>query len=403
MNILVFNCGSSSLSFKVFRVKNYKNPRVILYGKAHRIGVKGAEPSFIEYKYKGGVQKNTIGVRNHKEAANSVLNYIKDNNIDVDLVGHRFVHGGSYFKNSTFINENTFKKLQLCVPLAPIHNPASLSVIYAAKKALPKIRQYVAFDSAFHASLPFSAYTYALPKKIVNKFKFRKYGFHGLSYSYVVRETARFLKTPLKKLKIVACHLGTGGSSVAAIKGGVSLDTSMGYSPLTGLMMSTRCGDIDPMFTIYLMTVYGYRPDGLMKLLEKESGLLGVSGFSSDIRDIIKHFTKIESAQAKLAFDMYIQRLKKYIGSYVAVLGGIDALVFTDDIGVHNQLVREKVCEGMQWCGALLDKKLNRKINENRAVKLNSKNSAVYILSVPTEEEGVICMEGVSLLKKQKA
>ena len=360
MNILVFNCGSSSLTYKVFCATSPDDTKEIVSGKAHRVGVKGKDPSFIEHRFQDIVRKDTAPIRNHDQAAIMVLQYLNENGIKIDYIGHRFVNGGSYFKNSVFINKDILKKLYLCLPLAPIHNPVILEVVRECAKRFPQIKQYVTFDTAFHSTIPYHAYTYALPKNIIEKFGFRKYGFHGLSYSYIARVVPQILRRAPGKINMVACHLGTGGSSVAAISRGRSVDNSMGYSPLPGLMMSTRCGDIDPMLAIYLMVTYGYRPDYLMDMLNKESGLLGISGFSSDIRDIIHRVSK-EEKQDKLALDMYIHRLKKYIGSYITILGGIDALAFTDDIGLRNPLIREKVCEDMEWCGIELDKRSNRK------------------------------------------
>lgn len=302
MNVLVFNCGSSSLTFKVYEQGRSEIFLVVLSGKAHRVGVKGSESSFVEYNYQGNINKHVVNIPDHRKAANLVLNFVSDNKIKIDCIGHRFVHGGQYFRKTSLLGREELKKLEACIPLAPIHNPISLAVIDESKTFYPGLSQYVTFDSAFHSTIPEYAYTYALPKNIINKFGFRKYGFHGLSYSYVSKEAAYYLDVPKEKLKIVACHLGTGGSSVAAIKNGKSIDTSMGYSPLPGLIMSTRAGDVDPMLSIYLMAIYGYKSDEIMDLFNKKSGLLGVSGFSSDIRDIIKDFGEKETAQ--LAFDM---------------------------------------------------------------------------------------------------
>ncbi|MCX5714485.1 MAG: acetate/propionate family kinase [Candidatus Omnitrophica bacterium] len=401
MNILVFNCGSSSLTYKLFEVEGARDAKVILSGKAHRVGVKGKEPSFIEHYFQKQVHKDTTSIRSHNQAAVLILRHINENGISIDYIGHRFVNGGAHFNKSVFIEKDVLKKLYLCLPLAPIHNPVILEVIQECAKKFPHIKQYVTFDTAFHSSIPYYAYTYALPKKIIQKFGFRKYGFHGLSYSYIAKIVPKILRDPSNKIKIVACHLGTGGSSVAAIDGGVSIDNSMGYSPLPGHIMSTRCGDIDPMLAIYLMATYGYRPDYLMNMLNKESGLLGISGFSSDIRDIIHRITK-EGEQASLALDMYIHRLKKYIGSYIAILGGIDALVFTDDIGLRSPIIREKVCENMEWCGIDLDERLNRKAVGATISILNTKRSQVSVVSLPTEEELAICLEGLKLLRSKK-
>jgi acetate kinase len=400
VNILIFNCGSSSLTYKIFGVsgRQSQNIEVLLTGKVHRVGVKGNASSYMENCYKGNCQKDIMPIANHREAAAFALQYLKNNEIEIHYIGHRFVHGGIFFQKTAFCTTENLKKLRLCLSLAPIHNPISLSVIQESARFFPSIPQYVTFDSAFHATIPDYAYTYALPKNTIEKFGFRKYGFHGLSYSYVTGEAARFLNVPLDSLKIVACHLGTGGSSVAAIKHGRSVDTSMGYSPLPGLVMSTRCGDLDPMLTIYLMAKYGYRSDELEDILNKKSGLLGISKFSSDIRDIINEIAEGKEDQSELALNMYVHRLKKYIGSYVAVLEGIDLLLFTDDIGVHNWLIREKVCENMEWCGLILDKEINHQSVDDHTTLLNTNDSKVKILKVPTEEEQMICLEGIKLI-----
>ena len=398
MNILVFNCGSSSLTYKIFEAGNSDNIITVLSGKAHRVGSRGPEESFIENHYQNRTDKKITPIQNNREAARLALEYILNKNIRIDYVGHRFVHGGAEFTRTTLVDERVFEKLTDCIPLAPIHNPVSLSVIKEVSESLKDIPQYVAFDSAFHSGIPYYAYTYALPKRIVEEFGYRKYGFHGLSYSYVTKEAARFLGKNLEELKIVACHLGTGGASVAAIKNGHSIDTSMGYSPLPGLVMSTRCGDIDPMLTIYMMVKYGYRPDDLMDILNKESGLLGISGTSSDIRDIL-HGISEEKPQIELAFKMYIHRLKKYIGSYIAILKGVDTFIFTDDIGVHNWQVREKVCEDMEWSGIVLDEKRNKSVTDDKICKISTDDSDVDIVTVPTEEELVICLEGLKVVE----
>jgi len=401
MNILIFNCGSSSLTYKVFEVKSPIDITVLLSGKAHRVGVKGTEESFLENHFNGKIDKDVLLIENHKKAASLALKYVKDKNILIDYIGHRFVHGGDEFNQSVVITEDVLRKLTTCLPLAPIHNPVSLSVIQAASKTFPNTPQFVAFDTAFHSKIPDFGYTYVLPKRIIEEFGFRKYGFHGLSYSYVTGEAAHFLGKDIKELKIVACHLGTGGASVAAIKNGHSVDTSMGYSPLSGLVMSTRCGDIDPMLALYMMAIFGYGPVDLMDVLNKESGLLGVSGVSSDIRDIL-HNTSDEKFQEQLSLKMYIQRLKKYIGSYIAILGGINVLIFTDDVGVHSWQIREKVCENMEWAGIELSEERNQKVLDDKTCEINVENAAVNIVTIPTKEELVICLEGLKIIKGKK-
>lgn len=398
MNCLVCNCGSSSLTFKVYEVNSYEDVEEILSGKAHRVGVKGKESSFIEYKTQKDYQKDEFPIQNHTKAAVHILNKLKEFAIEPDIIGHRWVHSAGQFKTA-FVNNSLLNKMNDLIPLFPIHHPAMLSVINQCRNLKPSIQQYVTVDGAFHSTIPDYAYTYALPKDLIKKYGFRKYGFHGLSYQYVVDEASRFLKIRKDKLNIVACHLGTGGSSVAAIKSGKSIDTSMGYTSLTGLVMSTRSGNIDPMLSTYLMSTYGYRPDDLMDILNKKSGLLGISGFSSDIRDIINTISNDENAE--LAFKMYIQRIKKFIGSYVLLLGGIDVLIFTDQIGIQNWLVREKVCEDMDWGNIRLNKNLNRNSNCEKISLLNADDSEVRILSIPTDEERVICQEGIKLFRSK--
>lgn len=387
------------MTYKIFEVAGNEDIVDVLSGKSHRIGVTGSEPSYSEIHYRGSSQKEIMPVKNHREASSFVLKYLQVQKIAVDCIGHRFVHGGSFFQKSEFINGAVLEKLRRCLPLAPIHNPIALSVIDECTKVFPDVMQYVTFDSAFHSSIPSYAYTYALPRKITEQFGFRKYGFHGLSYSNAAREASRFLGKPLARLNMVACHLGTGGSSVAAIKGGCSVDTSMGYSPLSGLMMSTRCGDIDPMLTIYIMAAFGYRSSELEELLNKMSGMLGISGFSSDIRDIAQKMLDDSEELANLAFNMYVHRLKKYIGSYIIVLKGIDILVFTDDIGVQNHFLREKVCEDMEWCGLKLDNTRNRHARPGKVSSISAEDSKVLVLTIPAQEERTICVEGVNLLR----
>ena len=396
MRVLVFNCGSSSLTFKLFERNINHSINVVFSGKAHRLNVEGDESPFIEYFFNNCYENEKLSENTHAYAAELILKKLNDTEIEFNFIGHRWIHSAGKFK-TVIINDELIRKLYKLISLFPIHHPAILSVINKCKSLLPYIPQYITVDSSFHSSIPPEAYTYALPKNLINKFGFRKYGFHGLSYQYVTNKAINYLKTSVQKLKIIACHLGTGGSSVAAIKNGLSVDTSMGYTSLTGLVMSTRTGDIDPMLGIYFMYKYGYRPDNLMNLLNKKSGLLGVSEFSSDIRDIIKKISTDKNAQ--LAFSMYIHRLKKYIGSYVVVLGGLDLLIFTDDIGVNNWLVREKVCEEMDWCGIKMDFQKNRDAVMSGISQINSPNDKVKILIVPNEEELEIFNEGVKLME----
>ncbi|MBF0511349.1 MAG: acetate/propionate family kinase [Candidatus Omnitrophica bacterium] len=400
MHYLVFNAGSSSLNYKVFNYQKAGKANVVFKGKAHRVGVKGVEPSFIENVYNGHSEKIQVPIADHKTAAVLASNYIKENKIPVDAVGHRFVHGGEYFKRSSLINAQSMKKIKECLPLAPLHNPISFNVIKESKKAFSHVPHYLVIDSAFHSSLPEKAYTYPLPKEIITQYKFRRFGFHGISYSYICDQLPSLLKKPLKKINAIICHLGTGGASVALIENGISIDTSMGFSPNSGLIMSTRSGDIDPMVILYLIQKCGLSAHQVETLLNNKSGLRGISGFSSDITDIIaKLKSKGFAKKAKLAFDMYIHRLKSYIGSYVMVLQGkIDALIFTDDIGVGNPLIRQEACQSLEWAGIFIDKTKNNKAPANVASFIQAQKSSVSIISMPTQEELMICLEGGRLL-----
>ncbi|HAH30884.1 MAG TPA: acetate kinase [Elusimicrobia bacterium] len=400
VTVLVFNCGSSSLTFKVFAATPAGDLKIVLTGKAHRVGVKGTQPSFIEFQQGSNNEKCEAPLQSHKAAALLTLEALKARGISINYIGHRWGHAGGSFKTA-WVDKALLSKLKSLIPMMPIHHPAMYSVILQCRRTLPEIPQYITADGAFHSTIPPHIYTYPLPEDIVKRFGFRKFGFHGLSYQYVTGKAAEYLGVPLENTRIVACHLGTGGSSAVAVLNGKSLDTSMGYTGLGGLVMSTRSGDLDAMLAIYLMGVYGERSDDMVDMLNKKSGLLGVSRFSSDMRDIIAQLGN--DPKAKLAFDMYVHRLKKYIGGYTAVLGGTDILIFTDDIGVHNWLLREKVCRDMGWCGVELDLQANRQATGDAISLLNSPNSKVKILAVPTEEELVICREGLRLAGEKYA
>lgn len=399
MNILVFNCGSSSLNYKVFR-QDGNSLDVLCSGKAHRVGVKGSEPAFIEHQKGDSHSQVQATIENHRDAARLVLDYLTDQCIQVDAVGHRFVHGGSYFRQSAWLTDANLADLQTCLPLASIHNPNSMSVIEVCKQALPDIPQYLTFDTAFHASLPESSYAYLLPIEIIEKYGYRKYGFHGLSYQFVIQQVGEYLGRPVGELNIIACHLGTGGSSVAAVRGGKSLDTTMGFTPLAGLMMSTRTGDLDPNLVLTLLEETGLSADQLDAFLNKKSGLLGISGFSSDLRDIIARMDQEQDERSRLAFEMYTYRLKKTIGALAVELGKVDVLIFTDDIGLTNWRVRQQTCCEMSWCGIELDEDVNRKTETDRINLISAAHSRVKVLAMPTNEELVIGQEGFRLLEE---
>jgi len=288
MRILVFNGGSSSLTYKVFDCQEPPGQEASIFsGKAYRVGVTGTRTSYIENRFEERSTKEFTPIPDHRTAAIKILEFLKNKRIGIDAIGHRFVHGGVHFKKPVILSPGNFRKLKLCLPLAPLHNPIALSVIEESMRLFPRLRQFVVFDTAFHAALPWKSYTYAIPASVRRKYQLRKYGFHGLSYACISKKAPEFLKADPGKFKMVVCHLGTGGASIAAIRHGASLDTSMGFSPLSGLVMSTRSGDIDPSLIFYLMKKRKVRSEVLSRLLNNKSGLLGLSGFSSDITDII--------------------------------------------------------------------------------------------------------------------
>jgi acetate kinase len=328
-----------------------------------------------------------------------VLDFISTHCLEVNAVGHRFVHGGNAFHNSVILDQAVFQHLPELLLLAPIHNPNSLSVIKVCQQRLPGVAQYLTFDTAFHASLPEWSYRYALPVDLSHTYNLRKYGFHGLSYQFITHQMASFLGKPLEELSLIVCHLGTGGSSIDAIHKGQSIDTSMGYSPLAGLMMGTRTGDLDPLLPVYMLANLGLTSQELNDLFNRKSGLLGVSGFSSDMRDLIPASREGDN-RATLAVGMYTYRLRKMIGAYTCLLGGADALVFTDDIGVQIPTVRAQACEGLQWCGITLDVVANAAAPTGQVAEIGAADSPTRIFFAPTDEEMVIAEEWLKLLKE---
>lgn len=349
MEILVINSGSSSIKYKLFEMPEGK---LLSKGLIEHIGEPGSE---IKDHYTG-------------------LKFILEANHQVHIVGHRVVHGAESFTRPVIINAAVIRKIRQCALLAPLHNPANLTGILAAKKLMPGVKQVAVFDTAFHQTLPEYAYVYGIPYRFYAQSRIRKYGFHGTSHHYVAVEAARIIKRPLDKLKIVTCHLGNG-CSITAVKYGKSVDTSMGFTPLEGLVMGTRCGDIDPALITYLMREFKLGADQIDSLLNKESGLKGISGLSNDMRALEKKYTT--DKRAKLAIDIFVYRIRKYIGSYIAVMGGVDAVVFTAGIGEHQTGIRSRVCRD---AFAFLKKKPR-------------------IMVVPTDEELMIARQSYRLVK----
>jgi acetate kinase len=396
MNILIFNCGSSSQGFKVYHRSEDGRYNVIASGKAKNVATRTKAHSVIDWEIRDKTGSRTTDLSSHRLAAQEILALLKENGIRTDAVGHRFVHGGTLFDKTVKIDKVTMENLKKCLHFAPIHNPNSFSVIEVCLEKLPGVLQYAVFDTSFHAQMPEESKKYALPKELAEKYGFRKYGFHGLSFQYVSAKTADLLKKPLGSLKLIVCHLGTGGSSVVAVKEGKSLDTSMGFSPLPGLMMSTRCGDIDAEIVLELVR-QGNSPDEVSKILNNQSGLIGLSGFSSNLAEVIEEAEK-GNGDCQVAYDVYVHRLKTYLGSYTWLLNGADAIVFTDDIGLRSWKLREKVCSGVENLGVLLDKKANKNAPIDKASRISQAESKVQIWVVPTDEESVILKEVIALI-----
>ena len=391
MKILVVNCGGSSLKYQLF---DMTDESVLAKGLVERIGIEGAR---IKHTKTGmdAVIRNTE-ISNHKVAFKVVVEALLDGDHGVlksldelSAVGHRVVHAGEKYAGSVMITQDVIDALEECVPLAPLHNPANLMGIYAVTEALPNIPQVGVFDTAFHQTMPGYAYMYGVPYHYYEKYKVRRYGFHGTSHFYVSRKAAEILGKPVESLNIVTCHMGNG-SSIAAVKGGKSMDTSMGFSPLPGVIMGTRSGDVDPLLVSFLSEQEGIDNKAMSHVLNKESGLLGISGVSSDLRDI-EEAADAGNPRARLAEEMLYYGVKKYIGSYAAAMGGIDVLVFTAGIGENSARAREGICSGLEFMGVKLDLEKNQIRGKERIISTD--DSRVKVLVVPTDEELVIARD----------
>lgn len=401
MNILVINCGSSSLGFKVYRSKDNHTGEAIAWGKARNVATRTQAESSIDWVVEKTEGKKTIPLDSHRAAATEVLSLLAKHPIQIDAVGHRFVHGGELFKSTTLINEETMEKLLECLPLAPIHNPNSYSVIEACMECLPAARQFAVFDTAFHSSMPPEAREYAIPRNLAQAYGLRKYGFHGLSYQYVSRKAAELLHKSLNEVKLILCHLGTGGSSVCAFSNGHSIATSMGFSPLAGLVMSTRCGDIDAEVVLELAR-RGLSTGEIEEILNDRSGLIGLSGYSSNLAEIIEA-AEAGNDDCRLAYAVYADRLKFYLGAYTWHLNGADAVVFTDDIGVKSWKLREKVCSNADNLGIHFDADANRQATRGSGELVSTPDSPTKVMVLATDEESVIFNEVMKKIDQPSA
>lgn len=397
MKVLVINSGSSSLKYQLF---DMSNEYAIAKGNCQKIGLEG---SFIEHKYANQTVNIEEKLENHIQAIKKVLNLlisgeygVIDNLNEIKAIGHRVVHGGEIYKNSVIITPTVMRVLEGLEELAPLHMPANLAGIRACQKTLPNAQQVAVFDTAFHSRMSKEAFLYALPYEMYTDLKVRRYGFHGTSHNYVSSEMARILDKNISDLRIITVHLGNG-SSMAAVKGGISMDTSMGFTPLEGLIMGTRSGDVDGSIVSFASEKYNLHGKELCDFFNKKCGAFGISGVSSDMRDINKAAAQ-GNERAKLVVPMMAYRIKKYIGAYAAVMGGVDAIVFTGGIGENQGDVREKSVEGLEFLGINLDVEKNAKIPRGTIEVLNKPESKVKIFRIPTNEELFIARDTVNLI-----
>ena len=397
MKILVLNAGSSSVKYQLIISEERK---VLAKGVVERIGLSGA--ILTHEAHNKPVVRLSGEILDHKVAIEYVLTIllspnhgvIKNKN-EIDAVGHRVVHGGEAFRDSVLIDETVIREMTKCIDFAPLHNPPNLKGIAAAKSLLPDAPQVAVFDTAFHQSMPSYAYIYGIPYALYKRHGIRRYGFHGTSHRYVAERAAQVLDTPMDKLRLITCHLGNG-SSVAAVKYGKSIDTSMGFTPLEGLLMGTRTGDMDPAIILHIMSKEELTGSEMNNMLNKHSGVLGVSGLSSDMREIEENYDSDE--RAKLAMDIFIYRIKKYIGAYAVAMGGVDAIVFTAGIGENSPFIREMACRDMDFLGVKLNVKENNTVRKQEAI-LSTSDSAVKTLVIPTNEELVIALDTAKIVE----
>lgn len=398
MKIFVVNCGSSSLKYQLI---NMENEEVEAKGLVERIGIPG---SVLKHQPQNG-EKAVIeeDMPTHKEALKHVIDALMNENYgviksmnEINAVGHRVVHAGEKFAYSVVINDEVVNALKECIELAPLHNPPNIIGIEACQQLMPDVPMVGVFDTAFHQTMPKEAFIYALPYELYEKYGIRRYGFHGTSHKYVAQRAASMLGKNIEDLKIVTCHLGNG-ASVAAVKEGKSVDTSMGFTPLEGLAMGTRCGDIDPAIVKFIMEKEGLDLAGVDSLMNKKSGVLGISGVSSDFRDIEEAGEK-GNDRADLALNVFAYKVRKYIGAYAAAMGGIDAIVFTAGLGENSASMRAAICKGLEFLGVEVDSEKNN--IRGKETEVSKAGAKVKVLLIPTNEELMIARDTKSLIEK---
>jgi acetate kinase len=402
MKILVLNCGSSSVKYKLYDI-TAEAASVLAQGGVEKLGLKG---SFLKFTLPEG-EKRILerDMPEHTAAIEFILGVLTGKEYgclsalaDIEAVGHRVVHGGEHFSASVVVTPEVKARLAACNSLAPLHNPPNLKGIEAMERLLPDVPQVAVFDTAFHQTMPPRAYMYGLPHAFYEKYGIRRYGFHGTSHRYVSRRAAEFLGRDYTSQRIITAHIGNGGS-VAAIRGGECVDTSMGLTPAEGLLMGTRCGDIDAGALAFLMEKEGLTPTGLSDLINKQSGVLGLSGVSSDMRDIEEAIRK-GNTRAQLALEVYNYRIRKYVGAYAAALGGCDILAFTGGVGENQWSTRHAVCEGMEFMGILLDEEKNRLVRGEEQI-ISRPESKTAVLVIPTDEELTIASDTLALTNER--
>jgi len=400
MKILVLNCGSSSIKYQLI---NMESTEVMAEGIAERIGEDLALFTYKSEKYTK--KKREMVIENHEQGLALILEALVDKTNgmlcdlrDIDAVGHRLVHAGEHYSDAVVVTDHVVDVMRECISLAPLHNPANLKGIEAVKHAMPDCPQCGVFDTAYHQTMPAEAFLYPLPLDFYQTHKIRRYGFHGTSHKYVSMKAAEFLGRKLEEMKIISCHLGNG-ASITAINGGKSIDTSMGLTPLEGLMMGTRCGDIDPAIPIHMQQSLGLSVDEVNSILNKKSGMLGLSHISNDMREIEEEILIRKNPKAIQAHDVYCYRIKKYIGSYFAALNGMDVLIFTGGVGERMPILREQVCRELSALGIELNEEENAKFTDDIQI-LSTENSKVTVLKIPTNEELMIALETQRLILK---
>ncbi len=392
MNILVLNCGSSSVKYKLIDVDS-KN--TLAEGGVEKVGLPG---SFLKFKLPDGDKKTIeMPIPDHKKAINDILNILTDPTYgciksfdEINAVGHRVVHGGEKFNKSVKIDDEVIAKIKECYDVAPLHNPANMTGIEAITELMPGVPQVAVFDTAFHQTMPKEAYMYALPYELYEKYAIRRYGFHGTSHRYVSRRACDFLGLPYEKQRVITFYIGNGGS-ITAVLDGKSVDTTMGLTPVEGLMMGTRVGDVDPGALTFIMDKENLTTKQLSDLINKKSGVAGISGISSDMRDIDAAIEKGDE-RAKLALDMYIYRIIKYVGAFAAVLNGVDVIAFTGGVGENQQVLRKRVCDHLTYLGVKIDNDVNLSSRGEEKL-ISAPDSAVKVVVIPTDEELMIARD----------